>query len=66
VFRTIAWATDGSAGASEALPAAGGLARALDGNLVIIHVQELTISRAGFLVEDTKPLLEALHLIAER
>jgi nucleotide-binding universal stress UspA family protein len=66
VFTTIAWATDGSASASDALGIAEGLTRAVGGKLVIIHVQEVTISRAGFLAEDNSAVLASLHRTARR
>ena len=66
MFTTIAWATDGSASASDALPIAEGLTRAIGGNLVIIHVHEVTISRSGFLTEDNRALLASLHRTARR
>jgi nucleotide-binding universal stress UspA family protein len=66
VFTTIAWATDGSASASDALPVAEGLARAIGGNLVIVYVQEVTISRFGFLTEDNRAVLASLHRTARR
>ena len=66
MFTTIAWATDGSTSASDALPIAEGLTRATGGKLVIIHVQEITISRSGFLAEDSRPLLASLHRTVRR
>jgi nucleotide-binding universal stress UspA family protein len=66
VFTTIAWATDGSASASEALPLAEGLARATGGTLTIIYVQEVTISRSGFLAEDGRSVLASLHRTVRR
>jgi nucleotide-binding universal stress UspA family protein len=66
VFTTIAWATDGSASASDALGIAEGLTRAVGGKLVIIHVQEVTISRAGFLAEDNSAVLASLRRTARR
>jgi nucleotide-binding universal stress UspA family protein len=66
VFTTIAWATDGSASASDALPIAEGLTRATGGKLVIIHVQEITISRSGFLAEDSRAVLASLHRTVRR
>jgi len=66
VFTTIAWATDGSASASDALPIAEGLTRAIGGKLMIIHVQEVTISRSGFLTEDNRAVLASLHRTARR
>ncbi|MEU8236283.1 universal stress protein [Actinoplanes sp. NPDC048967] len=66
MFTTIAWATDGSASASDALPVAEGLTRATGGKLVIIHVQEVTISRSGFLAEDSAAVLDGLHRTVRR
>jgi len=66
VFTTIAWATDGSVAASEALPFVEGLARATDATLTIIYVQQVTISRAGFLVEDNRSVLASLHRTVRR
>jgi nucleotide-binding universal stress UspA family protein len=66
VFTTIAWATDGSASASQALPIAEGLTRAVGGELAIIHVQEVTLSRSGFLTEDTGAVLAALDRTVRR
>jgi nucleotide-binding universal stress UspA family protein len=66
VFTTIAWATDGSAAAADALPTAERLARAVGGKLAIIHVQEVTISRSGFLTEDTRTVLASLRRTAQR
>ncbi|MCA2218859.1 universal stress protein [Jidongwangia harbinensis] len=66
MFTTIAWATDGSASATEALPIAEGLARATGGKLVIIHVQEITIGRSGFLAEDNSAVLASLHHTVRR
>ncbi|MEU8606485.1 universal stress protein [Actinoplanes sp. NPDC048791] len=66
MFRTIAWATDGSASASDALEIAEDLTRAIGGKLAIIHVQEVTISRSGFLTEDNRAVLASLHRTARR
>jgi nucleotide-binding universal stress UspA family protein len=66
MFTTIAWATDGSASASDALPVAEGLTRATGGKLVIIHVQEVTISRSGFLAENSTAVLDSLHRTVRR
>jgi nucleotide-binding universal stress UspA family protein len=66
VFTTIAWATDGSTAASDALPIAEGLTRVTGGQLVIIHVQEVVISRSGFLAEDDRAVLAALHRTVRR
>jgi nucleotide-binding universal stress UspA family protein len=66
MFTTIAWATDGSVSASDALPIAEGLTRATGGKLVILHIQEITISRSGFLAEDNRAVLASLHRTARR
>jgi nucleotide-binding universal stress UspA family protein len=47
VFKTIIWATDGSASAEKALPVATGLVQTLGGRLVIAHIEEVTIGHAG-------------------
>jgi nucleotide-binding universal stress UspA family protein len=47
VFTTIVWATDGSSSADNALPLAKGLAQANGARLVVAHVEEVVIGRAG-------------------
>jgi nucleotide-binding universal stress UspA family protein len=47
VFKTIIWATDGSASAEKALPVATGLAKTMDAQLVAANVEEVVIGRAG-------------------
>jgi nucleotide-binding universal stress UspA family protein len=47
VFTTIVWATDGSPSADKALPLAKGLARTTGARLVVAHVEEVVIGRAG-------------------
>lgn len=47
MFKTIIWATDGSASAEKALPVATGLAKTMDARLVAAHVEEVVIGRAG-------------------
>ena len=42
----IIWATDGSSGAEKALPFAKGLAQAPGARLIVVHVNELAVSRA--------------------
>lgn len=66
MFTNIAWATDGSESAAEALSLAERLARAAGGRLTIIHVQEVTISLAGVLVEDDKAVMESLRRTVRR
>ena len=43
----IIWATDGSSGAEQALPLAKGLAQAHGARLVVVHVDEFVVGRAG-------------------
>jgi nucleotide-binding universal stress UspA family protein len=47
MFKVIVWATDGSPSAEHALPLAAGLARSSGARLVIVHVEELHVGRAG-------------------
>ena len=47
MFKTIIWATDGSETADRALPYARGLAEGKDKALVVVHVKELLVGRAG-------------------
>lgn len=61
MFTKIAWATDGSESSFDALPLAKRLARATGGKLTIIHVQEVTVSLAGVVVQDNDAALAALR-----
>jgi nucleotide-binding universal stress UspA family protein len=47
MFNTIAWATDGSEAADSALPAVRHLAKQGNAKVVVIHVAEVALSRAG-------------------
>lgn len=47
MFKTILWATDGSETAAKALPYALGLAEPNNSKLVVAHVRETFIGRAG-------------------
>jgi nucleotide-binding universal stress UspA family protein len=47
MFETIVWATDGSAGADRALPYARELVKREGANLVVVHVKEVMVGRAG-------------------
>jgi nucleotide-binding universal stress UspA family protein len=47
MFETIVWATDGSAGADRALPYAKELVAREGRNLVVVHIKELMVGRAG-------------------
>ncbi len=46
MFKVIIWATDGSNGANQALPLAKDLAHAHGARLIVVHVNELAVSRA--------------------
>lgn len=48
-IKSIAWATDGSPSARQAFTVAKELARAHESRLLILHVQETGITRAGLL-----------------
>jgi nucleotide-binding universal stress UspA family protein len=43
MFKTVLWATDGSAAAERALPVAKSIAQAYDGRLLVIHVSEIIL-----------------------
>lgn len=47
MFKTIIWATDGSANAERALPTALDLARESDAKLLVVHADERLGGRAG-------------------
>ena len=47
MFKTILWATDGSKTAAKALPYALGLTEPDNAKLVIAHVREIFVGRAG-------------------
>lgn len=47
MFKTILWATDGSATAARALPYALGLAEPDHTKLIIAHAREILVGRAG-------------------
>ncbi|MEE6309084.1 universal stress protein [Plantactinospora veratri] len=66
MFHTIACGADGSPAAETALAVAAGLARTFGGRLVLLHVQEVTISPAGFLAEDASATVAGLHRSARR
>jgi nucleotide-binding universal stress UspA family protein len=61
VFTTIAWATDNSPSALNALPTAKKLARRFGAQMAIIHVQEVIASRAGVFVDSDDGTVDALH-----
>jgi nucleotide-binding universal stress UspA family protein len=66
MFKTIAWATDCSPSALNALRVAKRLARESGAKLVIITVQELGVGRAGILVDSNEAANNALHRTADR
>jgi len=47
IFKVIIWATDGSSGAEQALPFVKGLAQAHGARLIVVHVNEMAVSRAA-------------------
>lgn len=66
MFTNIAWATDGSGSAWDALPLAEKLARDSGGRLAVVHVQEIMISLAGVLTEDNEAVLSELRSTVQR
>jgi nucleotide-binding universal stress UspA family protein len=66
VYTTIAWATDGSPSALNALKAATGLARKFGAKLAIIHVQEVVIGRSGIFMDPNEAVVAALHRTAQQ
>ena len=47
MFKVIIWASDGSEHADRALDYAKGLAEASSAHLIAVHVNEITVGRAG-------------------
>lgn len=47
MFNTVIWATDGSEAAKKALPFAKKLAAGPGAKLVVLHVREILVGRAG-------------------
>jgi nucleotide-binding universal stress UspA family protein len=66
VYTNIAWATDGSPSALNALTVATGLARRIGAKLAIIHVEEVIIGRGGIFVDPNDAALAALHRTAQQ
>lgn len=66
MFTTIAWATDCSPAARNALTAAKHLAHATGARLLVLHVQELGITRAGILVDTNDQVLVSLERTVEK
>jgi nucleotide-binding universal stress UspA family protein len=66
MIKSVAWATDGSPSARRALSVAKDLARAHDARLVVLHVQEMGITRAGFLADVNDQVLVALERLVEQ
>jgi nucleotide-binding universal stress UspA family protein len=68
MFKTIIWATDGSAAADVALPYAKALAEGDNRALVAVHSKELLIGRAGgypALADDDELEAKIEHQVAE-
>jgi nucleotide-binding universal stress UspA family protein len=66
VYTTIAWATDCSPSALNALSVATGLARQFHAKLAIVHVQEVVVGRGGVFVDPNESAVAALHRTAEQ
>lgn len=66
MFTTIAWAADGSPSSRNALTAAKHLVRAAGAKLLVLHVQELAITRVGLLVDSDDDVLLALEHTVKR
>jgi nucleotide-binding universal stress UspA family protein len=67
MFKTVIWATDGSAHAERALPLATALVDPVHGRIVVLHVYELLVGRAGGqpVYADEEEILEGLRERAE-
>jgi nucleotide-binding universal stress UspA family protein len=69
MFKTVVWASDGSAASERALPFAKGLAQSSGGRLIVVYVNEIRVdSRAALAttianIEDEEPA--AVRRIAE-
>ena len=66
MYTTIAWATDASPSALNALKVATGQARQFGAKLAIIHVQEVLIGRSGIFVDPNEAAVAALHRTAQQ
>jgi nucleotide-binding universal stress UspA family protein len=64
VFKTIAWATDRSSSAHNALTVATKLARDNTAKIVIIHVEELPVGRAVIAPDPNRAAPAALRQVA--
>jgi nucleotide-binding universal stress UspA family protein len=65
VFKTIAWATDGSSTAGDALSVATRLAQDNAAKIVIVHVDELPIGRAVIAPKPNGAASAAQHRTAQ-
>ncbi|MDX6569092.1 MAG: hypothetical protein QOH15_1670 [Gaiellales bacterium] len=63
MFKTIAWATDGSPTAALALPYALGLAAPDEAKLVVVHAREIMVGRGGGypVLADESELRDRIH-----
>ena len=66
MYSTIAWATDASPSALNALKAATWLARRFGAKLAIIHVEEIMVGRGAVYVDSNEPVVAALHRTAQQ
>ena len=65
MFKTIAWATDGSSSARDALAVATRLAHDNAAKMVIVHVDELPVGRAVIAPNPNGAASAALHRAAQ-
>jgi nucleotide-binding universal stress UspA family protein len=63
MIKRIAWATDGSPTALHAFTVAKDLARAHAARLLVLHVQETGITRAGLLADENDHIPLALERV---
>jgi hypothetical protein len=66
MIKAIAWATDGSLSARQAFTVAKELARAHESRLLILHIQETGITRAGLLADVNDHIPVNLERVAEQ
>jgi nucleotide-binding universal stress UspA family protein len=65
VFKTVAWATDGSPSAHDGLALATGLAQAYGAKLAIIVVREVILGRTAVFVDPDDEAVASMHRTAE-
>jgi nucleotide-binding universal stress UspA family protein len=65
VFKTLAWATDGSRSAHDGLALATGLAQTYGAKLAIIVVREVIVGRTAVFVDPDDEAVASMHRTAE-